>query len=309
MPHIRSSTLFVQGPDGPIAVQRWGEPGRPLVVLVHGYPDNRDMWTPVALELARCYQVVAYDVRGAGASLKPKRRADYKLARLTADFTAVINAVSPHQPVHLAAHDWGSVQSWEFVTEPALAGRIASFTACSGPCLDHVGHWMRERIRHPSLSGLGQMGLQLLKSWYVFFFHLPWLPDALWRGVLGPHWPRLMRLLEATVIQPRATQAQDGALGLNLYRANFLPAMWRPRERFAHAPVQVLVPTQDHFISPALSQDLARWVPQLTRTEVKAGHWITIRHPHKYAKAVIAHIDQVQAQMASAAAHATGTHP
>lgn len=302
MTRIRSSTLFVQGPDGQIAVQRWGSGGRPLVVLVHGYPDNRHMWDAVALELVRCFDVVAYDVRGAGASFKPTRRADYTLARLTADFTAVINAVSPQRPVHLAAHDWGSVQAWEFATEPALAGRIASFTACSGPCLDHVGHWLRERLRRPTPSSLVQLGGQLLKSWYVYLFHLPVVPELLWRGVLGPQWPRLMRLLEATPIAPRATQAQDGALGVNLYRANFLPCVWRPRQRIAHAPVQVLVPTQDHFVSPALSANLGRWVPELTRTELPAGHWVTIRHPRMYAKAVMAHIDRVEAQQAQARA-------
>jgi pimeloyl-ACP methyl ester carboxylesterase len=301
MTHIRSSTLFVQGPDGPLAVQRWGDAGKPLVVLVHGYPDNRHMWDPVALELARCFQVVAYDVRGAGASFKPTRRADYTLARLQADFTAVINAVSPTQPVHLAAHDWGSVQSWEFVTAPELKGRIASFTSCSGPSLDHVALWMRARLRRPSLKGLGQVIGQMLRSWYVFFFQLPWLPDALWRNVLGPHWPRLMRLLEATTIQPRATQAQDGALGLNLYRANFFPRVLHPRERHAHAPVQVLVLTKDHFLSPALNDDLARWVPDLTRKEIKAGHWLTIRQPQVFAQAVIAHIDRVEAQEAQSA--------
>jgi pimeloyl-ACP methyl ester carboxylesterase len=298
MSQIRSSSLFVQGPDGQLAVQRWGDQSKPMVVLVHGYPDNRHMWDAVALELTRCYQVVAYDVRGAGASFKPTRRADYTLDRLTADFTAVINAVSPHGPVHVAAHDWGSVQGWEFVTEPALKGRIASFTACSGPCLDHVAFWMRDKLRHPSAAGLGQMAMQLIKSWYVYFFHLPWLPEALWRSVLGPNWPRVMRVLEGTAIQPRPSQAQDGALGVNLYRANFFARMLHPRERVAHAPVQVLVPTQDHFVSPALSADLGRWVPQLTRKELKAGHWITIRHPQMYAKAVIAHIDRVEAQMA-----------
>jgi len=296
MSPIPTEHFFVQGPDGQLAVQRWGAAGRPVIVLVHGYPDNRHMWDPVALLLSRQYQVVAYDVRGAGASHKPKRVADYTLAKLTQDFTAVIRAVSPDRPVHLVAHDWGSIQSWEFVTEPALKGRIASYTSVSGPCLDHVGHWMRDQLRHPSLSGLGQMAVQLLKSWYVYLFHLPVVPELLWRHVMGPQWPRLMRLLEGTHIAPRATQTEDGALGVNLYRANFISCIFRPRQRVAHAPVQVLVATQDHFVSHALSAKLERWVPQLTRREIKAGHWVTIKQPELFAQAAQSFIQEIEGQ-------------
>jgi len=278
-------TSFVQAPGGRLAITQWGSPDRPTIVLVHGYPDNRSEWASVASHLGD-FHVVAYDVRGAGDSFVPQDKADYRLAQLTEDFTAVINAVSPDRPVHLVAHDWGSIQGWEFVTDPSLVGRIASFTSCSGPCLDHAGHWMRDSLRHPTLAGLKQAGLQSIKSWYVYFYHLPWAPEALWRALLGRHWPGLMRLLESTEIQPRATQTNDGAHGINLYRANFLPCLLNPRERVAHAPVHVLVPTQDHFVSPALSANLDRWVPQLSRRELKAGHWITLKHPQMFAQAV-----------------------
>jgi len=306
MSPIPTEHFFVQGPDGALAVQRWGAKDRPVIVLVHGYPDNRSKWDAVALLLSRRFQVIAYDVRGAGASIKPKRKQDYTLARLTADFTAVINAVSPTQPVHLVAHDWGSVQSWEFVTEPALKGRIASYTSCSGPCLDHVGHWMRDRLRRPTPRGLLQMGVQLIKSWYVYFFHLPFLPELLWRHVSGPHWPTLMRWLEGVHIQPRPTQADDGAFGVNLYRANFVTCLFKPRERVAHAPVQVLVATRDHFVSPALSENLGRWVPNLTRQEIDAGHWVTVQQPERFAKAVLSFIDR---QAAVPSTPPAGAHP
>ena len=290
MSHPPAPHFLVQAPGGLIAVQRWGALDKPIIMLVHGYPDNRSKWDAVARLLSEQYQVIAYDVRGAGDSFKPKRRADYQLDRLTEDFTAVLNAVSPRDPVHLAAHDWGSVQSWEFVTEPALKGRIASFTSCSGPSLDHFGHWMQERLRHPSLSNLGQLGLQLLKSWYVVLFQLPVMPEAIWHGGMGRHWPRVMRLLEEVEIHPRATQASDGAHGVGLYRANVLARMFSPRLRYAHAPVQVLVPMKDRFVSPSLTSNLSRWVPQLTRVEVDAGHWVTIQQPALFANAVLDHI-------------------
>jgi len=284
----------VQGPDGTLALTRWPAPGKPVLVLIHGYPDNRRKWRAVAEILQQDFEVVAYDVRGAGDSFKPKGRAAYRLDRLTADFRAVIDAISPHAPVHLAAHDWGSVQGWEFVTETALAGRIASFTACSGPCLDHVGWWMREQMRRPSGQGVQNMLKQSIQSWYIYFFQLPWLPEALWHSVMGKKWPALMRAVERTPIEPRPTQASDGAHGVNLYRANFFQRLSHPRERIAHAPVQLLVATLDRYVSPAINGGLERWVPQLSRREIRAGHWVTLKEPALYAQAVREHIEQIQ---------------
>ena len=289
-----STSFTVKGPHGPLAVQRWGEASGPVIVLVHGYPDNRSKWDAVAPLLCDGYQVVAYDVRGAGGSFKPTHRSDYKLEHLTADFTAVINAVSPSQPVHLVAHDWGSVQSWEFVTEPALAGRIASFTSCSGPCLDHMGHWMRDRLRRPTPTNLWLFTHQMLKSWYIYMFQLPLLPEALWHTFFGRNWPRVMSMLESIEIKARPTQTSDGANGVGLYRANVFQRVMKPRMRHAHAPVQVLVPMQDRFISPALSQDLSRWASSVTRHEMPAGHWVTVSHPELFSQHVLTFIQSIK---------------
>jgi len=279
---------LIAGPDGHIALRTWGDPRLPVMVLVHGYPDTSRTWDRVAPLLASRFHVVAYDVRGAGDSFVPRRRADYALARLTTDFEAVIAAVSPGAPVHLVAHDWGSLQGWEFATEPRLAGRIASYTSCSGPCLDHVGHWYRKRLRQPSLLHLQQLAVQTLKSWYIGVFHIPLLPGLLWRTVLGPQWPRWMRLLEGARVDAHPTQAADGAQGVNLYRANMLPRLLKPRQRHAHAPVLVLEPVHDRYVSPMLNEDLAQWVPQLQRKQLEGGHWVIATKPEVFAAHVLA---------------------
>jgi len=291
-PSPRSST--VNGPDGTLALRRWGTPGRPVIVMVHGYPDHSATWDAIAPLLADAFDVVAYDVRGAGDSFTPKARADYKLARLTEDFRAVVDAVSPDRPVHLVAHDWGSLQGWEFVTEPTLAGRIASYTSCSGPCLDHVGHWMRDRLKRPTPRHLAEFFKQNLKSWYIGFFHLPLLPELAWKALLGRHWPRLMQLLERTQVAPHASQTRNGVNGIQLYRANMLPRLLRPRERVAHAPVHLIVPLHDRFVSPMLSADLSRWVSELTRHEVAAGHWITAQQPALFAGQVRGFVKRIE---------------
>ncbi|CAN0628557.1 putative oxidoreductase EphD [Burkholderia multivorans] len=280
--------------DVTLAVKTWGDASRPSIVLVHGYPDNSSVWHAVAPLLAHRHFVIAYDVRGAGLSGAPSRTADYRLAKLTDDFIAVIDALSPGRPVHLIAHDLGSIQGWEFATEPRLAGRIASYTSCSGPCLDHVGYWLRERVLHPTPASLARLGGQLARSWYVYLFHLPLIPELNWRLWLGRAWPGLLRRVEMTPLAPRATQADDGARGVRLYRANFLRRLLAPRERYAHAPVQVIVPLGDKYVSPALSEDLSRWVPRYYRREVAARHWLPLADPARFAGLAQQLIDAVE---------------
>ena len=284
---------MIDGPDGPLALRTWGDPRQPVMVLVHGYPDTSRTWDRVAPLLARRFHVVAYDVRGAGGSFTPKRLKDYRLDRLLADFEAVLQAVSPDAPVHLVAHDWGSLQSWEFVTEPRLAGRIASYASCSGPCLDHVGHWIRKRLRQPSLHHTGQLLKQGVKSWYIGLFHLPLISEALWHLVLGPLWPLWLRVSENARVDAHPTQAKDGARGMGLYRANMLPRLLRPRQRVAHAPVLVLEPIHDAYVSPMLNEDLAQWAPHLERRQIDGGHWVIATQPEVFAAQVLAHIERL----------------
>ena len=72
-----------------LAVAEAGEPARPTVVLIHGYPDTKEVWGPVMERLAPDFHVVAYDVRGAGARAPRAAGRGYDLARLADDFAAV----------------------------------------------------------------------------------------------------------------------------------------------------------------------------------------------------------------------------
>jgi pimeloyl-ACP methyl ester carboxylesterase len=298
MPHLAHMPLqgCVKSGDVNLAIRRWGDPRRTTIVLVHGYPDSSEVWLPLAKLLADEFHVVAYDVRGAGDSDKPFFKGAYQLPQLMADFKAVIDQVSPNAPVHVVAHDWGSIQSWESVTDDSLKGRIASFTSCSGPCLDHMGHWFRDRLRKPTAKGLGEVFKQSFKSWYIYLFQLPVVPNLIWRLGMGAAWPSLLRWLEGVKVKGRAGQASDGSHGVQLYRANMLPRLLFPRERHAHAPVQLLVPKHDLYVSPALTQDLSRWVKDLTRREFNAGHWMPLTHASEMAGAVRRFIRQVERQ-------------
>ncbi|MGV9785587.1 SDR family oxidoreductase [Streptomyces sp. NPDC003435] len=271
-----------------LCVAELGDPERPTVVLVHGYPDSKEVWSEVAARLADDFHVVLYDVRGHGGSTAPKPlRGGFTLAKLTDDFLAVIDAVSPDRPVHLVGHDWGSVQSWEFVTVARTQGRIASFTSMSGPSLDHFGHWIDARVKRPTPRRVGQLLGQGAKSWYVYLLHTPVLPELAWRGPLGKRWPKLLERAEKVPSgdYPTASLPSDAAHGAWLYRDNVRPRLRHPRpDAVAHVPVQLITPQGDAFLSERLYDDLERWVPSLTRRTLPAKHWVPRTRPDQLAR-------------------------
>ncbi|MFF4306067.1 SDR family oxidoreductase [Streptomyces sp. NPDC001601] len=270
-----------------LCVAELGDPADPTVVLVHGYPDSKEVWSEVAARLAGRFHVVLYDVRGHGRSTAPKPlRGGFTLAKLTDDFLAVVDAVSPDRPVHLVGHDWGSVQSWEFATVGRTEGRIASFTSMSGPSLDHFGHWINARVRRPTPRRVGQLLGQGAKSWYVYLLHTPALPELAWRGPLGKAWPGILQRAEKLPAgdYPTSSLPSDAAHGAWLYRDNVRARLRRPREdAYAHAPVQLITPLGDAFLSERLYDDLERWVPRLTRRTLPDKHWIPRTRPDQVA--------------------------
>ncbi|MFF4318576.1 SDR family oxidoreductase [Streptomyces sp. NPDC001568] len=270
-----------------LCVVELGDADRPTVVLVHGYPDSKEVWSEVAERLATRFHVVLYDVRGHGRSTAPvPLRGGFTLEKLTDDFLAVADAVSPDRPVHLVGHDWGSVQGWEFATVARTEGRIASFTSMSGPSLDHFGHWIKKRAARPTPRRAGQLLHQGAKSWYVYLLHTPVLPELLWRGPLGKQWPKLLQRAEniPTGTYPTDSLPSDAAHGAWLYRDNVRGRMRRPRtDAYAHVPVQLITPTKDDFLSERLYDDLELWVPDLVRRTLPAKHWIPRTRPDQVA--------------------------
>ena len=287
----------VRGAGLSLFVTEYGERGRPTVVLLHGFPDTSAVWGPVADRLASDLHVVAYDVRGAGRSDAPGGRDGYALPMLVDDLDAVLDQTSPDAPVHLVAHDWGSVQGWEAVTTKGLATRIASFTSVSGPPLDHAGLWARE---HRSLRPVDvrQTIGQALHSWYIVYFHLPRLPELMARSARAADlWSAALHLMEHTPTDehwPAATFGADFAHGVELYRANVCSRLRHPVARRTDVPVQLLVPLRDRYVSPALLSGLETWTSLMWRRPVGAGHWVIRTNPDdvaRWVREVVAYVE------------------
>src|SRR5690242_20660838 len=238
----RSTTLdadqhSVRSGEFDIAVYESGDPAAETAVLVHGWPDDHHLWDRVVPLLARRFHVVTYDTRGHGRSTRTHRTEDYRLDRFAEDFFAVADAVSPGRPVHVLAHDWGSIQVWEAVCEPQAAARVASFTSVSGPNLDHLAKWTRNRMGRGAVWG---PATQLLSSAYTFLFMTPGLNKAVMRPLSSEKvWRRFIGLMNETSpenVTLGPAFRQDFFDGMRIYRANILPRMLGPRERHTEVP-------------------------------------------------------------------------
>ena len=189
-----STQRFVDSGDGVrIAVYEEGNPDGPTVVLLHGWPDSHVLWDGVVPLLADRFRVIRYDNRGAGKSSVPKPVSAYSMARFSDDFAAVIEAMAPGQPVHVLAHDWGSIGMWEYLRRPGASDRVASFTSVSGPGADHLAGYIRGGLKSPYRPKTFFRALvQAMSIGYTVWLSVPVLAPLAVRTV---HAPRLRRRL------------------------------------------------------------------------------------------------------------------
>lgn len=219
----------------------------PLVILLHGFPDFwwgwRQQLGPLA---AQGFHVVAPDQRGYNQSDKPRGVAAYRIDTLAADVIALAHHYG-HARFSLVGHDWGGLVAWWVaMCSPAVIDRLVIINA------PHPEVW-RYLIHHRAR--------QALRSAYVAFFQLPWLPEwllqardfALLRRALTTS-SRPHTFTPADLARYGKAWARPGALTamLNYYRA----LRYKPNG----APVRIQPPTlliwgqQDRFLDLAVAQ-------------------------------------------------------
>jgi short-subunit dehydrogenase/pimeloyl-ACP methyl ester carboxylesterase len=282
---------------------------RPTVLAIHGYPDNHHLWDGVAAHLNGRYNLVAYDVRGAGESARPPGRSGYRFPQLISDVGAVIDSLGVDQ-VHLLAHDWGSIQGWAAVTDDAVMSKIASFTSISGPHLNYAGKFLRSP-RTP--RGVFDVVRQFLASGYIWFFLSPGLPELMIRSGLAVKvidaFGRIGNSSTRTESRAPVRSTGDYVNGLNLYRANMPAPFLAPGAQLpaTKVPVQVLVPRKDIFVTPAL-QRFTGSIPLGSRVvPIEGGHWVVTSRPDVIARLTSEWIDRVVSGVASPSASVLGT--
>jgi epoxide hydrolase 4 len=136
--------------------------GDRLALCLHGFPELNFSWRDqMPLLAANGWRVWAPNMRGYGASSKPKGIKAYRLNALVQDVAALIDA-SGAREVMIVAHDWGAIVAWHFAIH-----KIRPLVRLVIMNVPHPKVAARE-IRH---------WRQLKRSWYIFAIQLPWLPE------------------------------------------------------------------------------------------------------------------------------------
>jgi pimeloyl-ACP methyl ester carboxylesterase len=241
----------------------------PLVVMLHGYPEFWYSWRRQIPFLAeRGFRVVAPDMRGYNLSDKPAGVGAYRIQSLVRDVRELVEHFGGGR-AHVVGHDWGGIVGWYFAMEhPLLLDRLAILNA-----------------PHPQRYVRGLNPAQMMRSWYVGFFQLPWLPERFFaandyealRRVFR-HDPSRGSFTEEDVERyvEAARRSESLRYPINYYRALFrpnpLPALrWRAVER----PVQVIWGERDRALGPELAAPDRGWVPDVEVHRLRrATHWV-----------------------------------
>lgn len=260
MKGLERQTVRVGGLD--LAVHTAGE--GPPVLLVHGFPDDHEVWErQVPALLSAGYRVIAPDTRGCGESAMPAREKDYRLDLLVADLVAVLDHFGIAK-VGLVGHDWGAVIGWHLAI--AHPERIDRYAALS--------------VGHPMAYQRGGL-MQKLKGYYVLIFQLRGIAERL---AMAGNWRALRVMLGSSEEADRviAKLSRPGRLtaGMRYYRAN-LDLVWRKRAPCRGVPVMGVFSDGDRFLTERQMRDSARYVDEPFRYELVngAGHWLQLDAP------------------------------
>jgi epoxide hydrolase 4 len=244
----------------------------PLVLLLHGFPETSRAWRNQIPTLAARFRVVAPDLRGFGRSDKPKGIAAYRTTFLANDVVALVHAFDAER-AHVVGHDWGGGVAWSVASlHPEVVDRLVVLN-CPHPAV------MRKALR--------SNWTQVRKSWYIFAFQLPWLPEwALRRNGAKALKDSMRRSSKPGTFTEgdldeyaRAFSAPGAATGgLNYYRAAIRSRV--PTQRIA-APT-LLIWAEDDF---ALGNELTLGMEGLFESPPRiayvpdTSHWVMEERP------------------------------
>lgn len=244
-----------------------------LVILLHGFPEFWYAWRYQIPALARHFKVVVPDLRGYNDSDKPE--SGYDLDTLCADIQGLIQRLG-YAKAHIVGHDWGGVIAWHLAQKfPHCLNRLAVLNAPPP-----------HRFIQELMSNLDQVR----RSWFVFAFQVPGLPE--WfiqqnltefvKGALREHAIRKGAFSAEETEIYQAALAKPGVLraAMNYYRQ----LLWLPNwlSNFTRLPQKIEVPTlvlwgkEDSFLSHKLTEGLDRLIaaPFKLRIIPECGHWV-----------------------------------
>jgi epoxide hydrolase 4 len=269
---IRTRTIEANGLR--FTIDEAGE-GERVALLLHGFPQSRRCWRHLLPAIAaRGWRAVAPDMRGYGGSSRPARRAAYRIEHLVADAAGLFDALGASQRL-LIGHDWGGIVAWAFAIRQARP--LDGLAIVNAP--------------HPAVFArvIRSGWRQRLRSWYVLFFQLPWLPElAMTRGHAAAVGKALRNsacradTFPADVLAHyRDNAVVPGAITamLNYYRAN-LDVVAMAEGHGVEVPTLLIWGERDHALGTELVGGTADYVPDLTiRRLPEVSHWVPEEAP------------------------------
>jgi len=264
------------GPDG-------GDP----IVLLHGFPEFWYGWRHQLPALAEAgYRVIAPDQRGYNRSDKPEGLDAYTVDRLAGDIVGLLDTLG-YERAQMIGHDWGAGVLWQ--------------TMLRYP--DRVERGVIMNVPHPEVfeEFLPGRPRQLLKSYYMFLYQLPRVPELLlradsWRGL---QWfietsNRPDTFTEADLKHYRDAWSQPGALTamLNWYRALIRRDVDDPASMEVTVPTMIIWGMQDAYLLPGMAEASAGYCDECRLEQVDdATHWVHHEVPDRVNRAVLEFLD------------------
>ena len=253
-----------------------GSGGR-LVILLHGFPECWYSWRHQLTALGENYTVVAPDLRGYNLSDKPESVADYKIDLLIDDVLGLVHHFG-EQTAAVVGHDWGGIIAWSVAQKhPEYVWKLVAMQV---PPIDV---WRRNMTLR-----------QALKSWYMLFFQLPFLPEwwmkandyAVLETIFRKTVARPGTFTDADIAVYKKSLSEPAALSasINYYRANVFPMFlkWRRGRAVELRDERIRVPTlfiygeRDHAVMPETVRDVKSYVdaPYRELRIATSAHWV-----------------------------------
>lgn len=252
----------------------------PVVILLHGFPQDSTSWDAVVGSLhARGLRTLVPDQRGYSPHARPAGISSYRLDELVADVLALADAAGADR-FHLVGHDWGGAVAWQ--SAHAASNRVATLTVLSTPHPSALG----QALRTPG---------QLVKSWYMAAFQIPEIPERWLAGRIG----KMLRgsgvpETAAAHYDRRFATAQDLRGPINWYRATVpFGGLAQPDDDKARirVPTTYVWGNRDFALGRTAAERTAQHVAGPYRfIELDGGHWLPELHPEQVASAVVERI-------------------
>ena len=271
-PNLKHHTFTIKGLN--LHVVTSGPIDGPPLILLHGFPEFWYGWRNQIGPLAQAgYRVIVPDQRGYNLSEKPRGLKNYTQDELAADVVGLMDHLDLPRAT-LVAHDWGGAVAW--------------WTALKHP--DRVERLVALNIPHPlAMSRALRRPAQLCKSWYIGFFQLPWIPEAvLSRGEFAPLLELMTRSCKPGVFTQderslyREAYSQPGALKamLSWYRAVVQRRLTPPRSSKVQAPTLLIWGRGDQALGWEMAQPSVDFCADGRLVFIEdAGHFVALDAP------------------------------